>query len=209
MERTMEQRVNLKFCVKLQKSPSERLEMLKKAYGGSTMSKSNDFKWPKVAKEATDVKVQDQNNVDLIFRHQGIIHFEFVPEGTTVNQTFYVVLKRLIDVVRRKRGELWISLIDSLPRQRAGTFFAPSVTVFSRKRHLRHGSLDLASADFSLFPKLKSVPDLVYDSREAETFDEAYRTFREVFLAVINAELHGGARKNSKLIIVQFNDSFC
>jgi hypothetical protein len=38
---------------------------------------------------------------------RGIIHFEFVPEGTTVNQTFYVVLKRLNDAVRHKRGELW------------------------------------------------------------------------------------------------------
>jgi transposase InsO family protein len=54
------------------------------------------------AKEATDVEVQDQNNVDLLLRH------EFVPEGTTVNQTFHVeVLKRLIGAMRRKRGELW------------------------------------------------------------------------------------------------------
>jgi hypothetical protein len=38
---------------------------------------------------------------------RGIIHFEFVPEGTTANQTFNVeVLKGLIDAVRRKRGEL-------------------------------------------------------------------------------------------------------
>jgi histone-lysine N-methyltransferase SETMAR len=37
----------------------------------------------------------------------GIIQFEFVPEGTTVNQTFYVeVLKKLTDAVRRKREEL-------------------------------------------------------------------------------------------------------
>jgi hypothetical protein len=35
------------------------------------MTKSNDFKWHEVAKEATDVKLQDQNNVDLLFRHQG------------------------------------------------------------------------------------------------------------------------------------------
>jgi hypothetical protein len=38
----------------------------------------------------------------------GIIHFEFVPKGTTANETFYVeVLKRLIDFMRHKRGELW------------------------------------------------------------------------------------------------------
>jgi hypothetical protein len=40
----MEQRVNVKFCVKLQKFASETLEMLKTVYE-STMSKSNVFKW--------------------------------------------------------------------------------------------------------------------------------------------------------------------
>jgi hypothetical protein len=41
------------------------------------------------------------------FNIRGIIHFEFIPKGTTVNQTFCVeVLKRLIDAVRGKRGEL-------------------------------------------------------------------------------------------------------
>jgi hypothetical protein len=45
-------------------------------------------------KEATDVKVQDQNNVDRLFNIRGIIHFQFAPEETTVNLTFYVVLKK-------------------------------------------------------------------------------------------------------------------
>jgi hypothetical protein len=40
----------------------------------------------------------------IFFDMRGIIHFECAPEGTT----FYVeVLKRLIDAVTRKRGELW------------------------------------------------------------------------------------------------------
>jgi hypothetical protein len=41
------------------------------------------------------------------FDIRSIIHFEFVPEWTTVNQRLYVVLKRLIDAMRHKRGELW------------------------------------------------------------------------------------------------------
>jgi hypothetical protein len=41
------------------------------------------------------------------FGIRGIIHSEFVPEGTTVNQTFYMeVAEKLIDAVRHKRGEL-------------------------------------------------------------------------------------------------------
>jgi hypothetical protein len=42
------------------------------------------------------------------FDIRGVIHFEFVPRGTTANQTFYMeMLKRLIDALRHKQGELW------------------------------------------------------------------------------------------------------
>jgi hypothetical protein len=42
------------------------------------------------------------------FDIRGIIRFEFVLEGTTIKQAFYMeVLKRLIDAMRHKRGELW------------------------------------------------------------------------------------------------------
>jgi hypothetical protein len=44
MEHMMEQAMNVKFCVKLQNSPNEALEMLKTVYGESTMGKSNVFK---------------------------------------------------------------------------------------------------------------------------------------------------------------------
>jgi hypothetical protein len=60
MERTMEQRVNLKFCVKLQKLPT-----------GQTPVHGVEIEEFPQAKEATDVEVQGQNNVDLLFRHQG------------------------------------------------------------------------------------------------------------------------------------------
>lgn len=53
------------------------------------------------------------------------------------------------------------SLIDSSPRQLAGTFFASSVAVFSRKSIsiLDHPpySPELTPADFWLFPNLKRV----------------------------------------------------
>jgi hypothetical protein len=58
MERTLEQRGNVKFCVKLQKSPCETLEMLKTVYGASTMSKSNVFNWHKRFREDRE----DMNN---------------------------------------------------------------------------------------------------------------------------------------------------
>jgi hypothetical protein len=72
------------------------------------------------------------------FYIRGVINSDIVPEGTTVNQTFYVeVLKRLTDALRRKQGELWTerSLISS-SCQGAWTFFASSVAVFNRNYEL-------------------------------------------------------------------------
>jgi hypothetical protein len=38
----------------------------------------------------------------------GTLHFEFIPQGQTVNQTYYVeILKQLPEDVYRKRSEFW------------------------------------------------------------------------------------------------------
>jgi hypothetical protein len=96
MEHTMEQRVNGNVCVKLQKYPSETLQILKSVYG-----ESRTIKKPWISKS----KIKTM--LIFFFNIWGIIHFEFALEGSTVNQTFYVeVLERLTDTVRNKRGEL-------------------------------------------------------------------------------------------------------
>ena len=42
------------------------------------------------------------------FYAKGVVHHEYLPQGTTVNQIYYTeVLKRLKDDLRRKRSELW------------------------------------------------------------------------------------------------------
>jgi hypothetical protein len=81
MKRTTEQRLNVKFCVKLQKSPSETLEMLTKIYGEHTMSKSNVFKWPKVAKETTYIKVQDKKMLISFFTSEVSSTLNLYPKG--------------------------------------------------------------------------------------------------------------------------------
>jgi flagellar basal body rod protein FlgB len=60
----MEQSMNVKFRVKLQKSSGHQKPV-------------HEVKFEELsqAKEDTDLKVQDQNNVDLLFHRQSIIHF--------------------------------------------------------------------------------------------------------------------------------------
>jgi hypothetical protein len=56
MERTVEQRVNVKFCVKRQKSTT-----------GKTPVHGVEIEESPQEKVAMDVRVQDQNNIDLFF----------------------------------------------------------------------------------------------------------------------------------------------
>jgi hypothetical protein len=60
MQHMMGHRVNTKFCVKLQKSPSETLEMLKTLHCETIMSKSDVFKWPKRFREGTEYVIYDE-----------------------------------------------------------------------------------------------------------------------------------------------------
>ena len=49
--KNLEQQKNIKFCVKIGKSASERLELLKVAYGEYAMKKSSVFEWHRRFKE--------------------------------------------------------------------------------------------------------------------------------------------------------------
>ena len=44
----------------------------------------------------------------VFFNASGVVLHEYLPEGSIVNQTYYIeVLKCLRDAIRRKRPELW------------------------------------------------------------------------------------------------------
>jgi hypothetical protein len=50
-----EQRVCIKFCVRLGKTGSETFEMLKQAFGDSCMSRSRTFEWYYVCHSLSDL----------------------------------------------------------------------------------------------------------------------------------------------------------
>jgi len=95
------------------------------------------------------------------FYIRGIVLYEFVPTGQTVNQVYYLeVLERLREKVRQKRPELfannsWILYHDNAPAHMAlsvGKFLATKqITVLEHPAY----SPDLAPNDFYSVPEDK------------------------------------------------------
>jgi hypothetical protein len=87
---TMEQTMNVNFCVKLQKSPSKTLGMLKTADGIHPDQRSHQCHCPRSKQCSASSTSRVLSTLNLYA------------------QTFYVeVFKRLIDVMRHKQGEMW------------------------------------------------------------------------------------------------------
>ena len=100
----------------------------------------------------------------VFFDSKGVLHYEFLPKGRTVNKEYYLeVMQRLREAVRSKRPDTWrenrwMLQHDNAPSHSsflARDFLAKhSTTVLPQPSY----SPDLAPADFILFPKLKSSP---------------------------------------------------
>jgi hypothetical protein len=98
----------------------------------------------------------------VFFNIRGVIMTEMVPEGQTVNQKYYLeVLTKLRERVIKKRSDLW-KKSWILHQDKAPAHNALTVKQFLAKKCilvLQHPlySLDFASCDFYLFPKVKSA----------------------------------------------------
>ena len=85
---TTEQRTNLKFLVRLGKSPLEALCMLQQVYQEETLSRSTIFLWHKRFKEGRE-DVEDNlrggkpstSINETFFDVRGMIQYEFLPQG--------------------------------------------------------------------------------------------------------------------------------
>ena len=58
----MEQRVNVKFCVKLGNSATETYDLLKRVYGDECLSRTQVFEWFKRFKEGSEEIGDDQRS---------------------------------------------------------------------------------------------------------------------------------------------------
>jgi transposase len=145
MEHMMEQRMNVKFCVKLKKSSNGQMPV-----------HVVDIKEFPLTKEAMDAKVQDENMLICYFD----IGFRYVPEETTV--ILHGDFEKLSDTMRHKQGELLRD--SSLILHHNNALAHPSLRVsqfLAGKDISAEGSKlyspDLAPTNFCLFPELRSV----------------------------------------------------
>ena len=159
-------------------------------YGYDIETKAQSSQWvgqgsprPKKARMSrSNMKVM----MVVFFDWQGVIHYEFVPRGQTVNKEFYLaVLKRLREAVRRKRPQLWTNQSWVLHHDNAPAHSSFLVRNFLAKNETTVVPQppyppDLAPADFFLFPKLKST----LKGRRFDTFDEIQKNLTKELFAI-------------------------
>jgi len=114
-------------------------------YGYDPETKQQSSQWKSASSPTPKKTRQVKSNVKTVlicfFDIKALVHFEFVPQGQTVNQQFYhEVLKRLRDAVRRKRPELWRSGEWLLYHDNAPAHTALSVRQFLTKNGIRTAS---------------------------------------------------------------------
>ena len=122
--------------------------------------------------------------VVVFFDWKGTVHHEFVPRGQIVNKQLYQeFLARLRDAVRRKRPELWENQTWMLHHDSAPAKASLLISSYLAKHQtpvVPHPtySLDLAPADFFLFPKLKHFETTSFPNHRGDSGKCDMRTER-------------------------------
>jgi len=110
-----EQRICIKFCIKIGKTATKTYQLLQQAYGEDGMGRTQVFDWFRRFKERRTSVENDPRSgrpstsrTEEMIDSEGIVHHEYAPDGQTINKEFYLeVLRRLRESFRRKRPEKW------------------------------------------------------------------------------------------------------
>ena len=82
------------------------------AYDPETTVQSNEYHLKGEAKPKRPL--QSRSKIKMIltvfFNYRGVVHYEFLPTGQTVNKEYYLsVMRHLREAIHKKRAELWAS----------------------------------------------------------------------------------------------------
>ncbi|KOC62943.1 Putative uncharacterized protein FLJ37770, partial [Habropoda laboriosa] len=212
MNRTLEQRYAVKFCVRLGKTATETYTMIKDAFGNNSMGRSSIFEWHKLFKEGRE---QVEND-----------HRSGRPSTSRSDQNVRKV-KEILDTDRRLTIRLIAEELEVLERLRKRVLRVRPAMASTWKLHhdnapchtallvqewqAKHNLLtlphppyspDLAPPDFFLFPRLKRQMkgrrfDTIETVQEAvtrglrsipvENFQQAYANWQTRYTKCINS----------------------
>jgi len=107
-------------------------------YDPETKQQSSQWKGPMSPRLKKGHQVRSKTKVMLLafYDSEGIVHYEYAPDGQTINKEFYVeVLRRLREPVSPKTtGKMAGWRLDPAPQQCARTHFTSCAAVFGQTR---------------------------------------------------------------------------
>jgi hypothetical protein len=98
MDGNIEQRICIKFCVKLNKSAPETLEMLHEAFGEHSLSQTSVCEWHSCFKVSWQLKMANIQGDQAPAKQQKMLRFKTVAEQSMSLQT---LLGSVMEFVRR------------------------------------------------------------------------------------------------------------
>ncbi|UYV65437.1 hypothetical protein LAZ67_3004385 [Cordylochernes scorpioides] len=139
---------------------------------------------------------------------KGLVHYEIVPEGQTINQHYYLdVLRSLREAVRQKRPEKWHKKNCLLHHYNARPHTAVTVQLYLAE----HGiallpqppySPDIAPNDFFFYPKIKKV----LKGRRFDSISEIKENSNNILKSLKDEDFQRCQRSAGKVLLTIFWD---
>lgn len=140
MEENVEQRICIKFCVSNQISCAESLRMLEKAYGESTLSKTQVYDWYRAFKDGRET-VQDMPRSGRPSMSTTDDNIKKVKE--IVLENHHASVREIARELNIGREAARLILTDNLGMRRVAARFVPKELNFLQKDHRVQVSLDM------------------------------------------------------------------